>query len=154
VKKWLFLLVAVLACRTGRPAGGTGGGGGSELTGAPAARRAVEEFLVAVKAQDLQAMAVEWGTDKGPARDQLDRSELEKRLIIIQTCYEHDRFQVLDETPGQTGERLVRVEITRGTRSKRPSFTTVQGPGGRWYVKDADFVTMQEMCSDRPARGK
>jgi hypothetical protein len=149
VKKWLVLLVAALACRTGRPAPVSPSG---QLTGAPNARRAVEEFLVAVKAQDLQAMAVEWGTDKGPARDQLERSELEKRLIIMQTCYEHDRFQVLDESPGQLGERLVRVEIVRGTRAKRPSFTAVEGPGKRWYVKDADFVTMQDMCSDRSPR--
>jgi len=50
----------------------------------------VDQFLAAVKAQDLQAMSVVWGTSKGPARDQLERSELEKREIIMQGCYDHD----------------------------------------------------------------
>src|ERR687885_2406127 len=36
--------------------------------GADSPRDAVEDFLKAVRAQDLQAMAAVWGTQKGPAR--------------------------------------------------------------------------------------
>jgi hypothetical protein len=116
------------------------------MTGAPAPRLAVEQFLGAVKAQDLQAMSVVWGTEKGPARDQMDRTELEKREIVMQGCYAHDRYRILDESPSTAGKRLVRVQITRGNKNKTPNFTTVQGPSNRWYVLDADFSAMREFC--------
>jgi hypothetical protein len=100
----------------------------------------------AVAAQDLQAMSVVWGTEKGAARDQLDRNELDKRLIMIQTCYAHDRFSIVEEAPGPSGHRFVKVSITRGRRSKTPNFELVKGPSDRWFVLDADFDAMQEMC--------
>jgi hypothetical protein len=103
-------------------------------------------FLAAVKAQDLQAMSVVWGTEKGPARDQMERSELDKREIIMQTCYDHDRYQILEEAPAPNGARYVRVAITRGQKTKNPNFVTVKGPSDRWYVSDADFGAMRELC--------
>jgi hypothetical protein len=116
------------------------------MTGAVAPRKAVEEFLGAVKAQDLQAMSVVWGTEQGPARDHLDRTELEKREIIMQTCFNHDRFTILEEGPGVAGRRVLRVQIARGTKTKTPSFTTVKGPSDRWYVLDGDILAVQEFC--------
>ncbi|MGQ0648172.1 MAG: hypothetical protein ACT4P7_11430 [Gemmatimonadaceae bacterium] len=100
----------------------------------------------AVAAQDLQAMSVVWGTEKGAARDQLDRNELDQRLIMIQRCYAHDRFSIVDEAPGQSGHRMIKVSIVRGRRTKTPTFELVKGPSDRWFVQDADFDTMQDMC--------
>lgn len=141
MKKWMVLGIAVALVACGKqPATGTA------LTGAPAPRRAVELFLAAVKAQDLQAMSVVWGTDKGPARDQIERTELEKREIIMQSCYDHDRFVIIEEAPAPNGERYVRVAITRGKITKNPNFATVKGPSDRWYVRDADFTAMRELC--------
>lgn len=91
-------------------------------------------------------MSVVWGTQKGPARDQMDRTELEKREIIMQGCYMHDSFRVLNESPGTGGHRMVRVELTRGNRKRTPNFTTVKGPSDRWYVLDADFDAMRDFC--------
>ncbi len=139
MKKLILLAVIVAACSRGP-------GPGSELTGAVAPRRAVEEFMGAVKSQDLQAMSVVWGTEQGPARDHLDRVELEKREIIMTGCYAHDRFRVLGETPSTGGRRMVRVEIVRANKTKTPNFTTVKGPSDRWYVLDADFDTMRDFC--------
>ena len=139
VKKLILLAVVVAAC-------GRGHGPGSALTGAVAPRRAVEEFMGAVKSQDLQAMSVVWGTEKGPARDHLDRTELEKREIIMTGCYSHDRFRILGESPGTGGRRMVRVEIVRANKTKTPHFTTVKGPSDRWYVLDADFDAMRDFC--------
>ncbi|MEP7347168.1 MAG: hypothetical protein ABI877_17995, partial [Gemmatimonadaceae bacterium] len=139
VKKLILLAVIVAACSRGP-------GPGSALTGAVAPRRAVEEFMGAVKAQDLQAMSVVWGTEQGPARDHLDRTELEKREIIMTGCYSHDRFRVLGETPGVGGRRMVRVEIVRANKTKTPTFVTVKGPSERWYVLDADFDAMRDFC--------
>jgi hypothetical protein len=138
VKKWtgVALALALLACAK-RPATG------SALTGATSPRRAVEMFLAAVKAQDLQAMSVVWGTDKGPARDQMERTELDKREIIMQACYEHDRYEIVREAPAPNGERFVSVAITRGQTTKTPNFVAVKGPSDRWYVRDADYGAMR-----------
>jgi hypothetical protein len=141
VSKWIVLgaLVFVSACGR-KPAPGT------SLTGAAAPRLAVEQFMAAVKAQDLQAMSVVWGTAKGPARDQLERTELEKREIIMQGCYDHDSFRVLEEGPAPDGERAVRVEVTRARKTATPTFLMVKGPSDRWYVRDAGINAMREFC--------
>lgn len=145
MKKWLLVVFALAACRSS----GSAPAVNAPLTGAPSPRRAVELFMNAVMAQDLQAMSVVWGTAKGPARDQLERTELEKREIIMQTCYTHDKFRVLEEQAGAGGTRMIRVEITRGPRMKTPNFATVQGPGERWYVLDADIQSMRELCGNQ-----
>ena len=142
VKKLLMVLILLGACRS-RPAG-------EPLTGAPAPRRAVEQFLAAVKAQDLQAMSVIWGTSKGAARDQLERTELEKREIIMQGCFEHDKFRIVDETPGEGGRRVFRVEITKGTITRLPRFYTVLGPSERWYMEDAEITAVRDICRHKP----
>lgn len=149
MKKLLVLSLVLAGC------GGAGRGPGNQLTGAAAPRLAAEQFMRAVAAQDLQAMSVVWGTEKGAAREQMDRTELDKRLIIIQGCYAHDRFQVVDDSPGPNGRRFVKVAITRGRRTKTPSFEMVMGPSERWYVLDADFDTMKDMCGNpRPTGGR
>ena len=134
----LLLLVAAACSRTPAP--------NRSLTGAPAAKLAVEQFLAAVKAQDLQAMSTAWGTVKGPARDQMERTELEKREIIMQGCYEHDKYRILDDVPSTEGRRLIRVELTKGAITARPRFTAVKGPSDRWYVEDADIQAVQRIC--------
>lgn len=133
----LLVLVAV-GCRTPAP--------GGVQTGADRPRRAVELFLAAVNQQDIQAMSVVWGTEKGPARDQLPRQELERREIIMQQCFAHDRYRVIDELPGEGGSRMLRVEITRGSVMRTPQFVTVKGPSDRWYVSDADIAAMRDLC--------
>lgn len=141
MSKWIVMVALVLVAACGRkPAPG------ASLTGAAAPRLAVEQFLAAVKAQDLQAMSVVWGTAKGPARDQLERTELEKREIIMQACYDHDSFRVLEEGPAPDGERAVRVEITRARKTATPTFLMVKGPSDRWYVRDAGINAMREFC--------
>lgn len=142
MKKLLVILLVLGACRS-RPAG-------DPLTGAPAPRLAVEQFLAAIKAQDLQAMSVIWGTDKGPARDQVERTELEKREIIMAGCFDHDKFRIVDESPGEGGRRVFRVEITKGTITRIPRFYAVKGPSERWYVEDAEIAAVRDICRTKP----
>jgi hypothetical protein len=99
-------------------------------------------FMGAVKAQDLQAMGSVWGSEQGAARDHMDRQELDKRLVILQSCYDHDRAQILDESAGPNGQRLVRVQVTRGGKTKVPQFKVGKGPSNRWYVFDTDYDTV------------
>ncbi len=142
MKRSIIALVAVLvACapRTGGP-----------LTGAPAPRPAVEQFLAAVRAQDLQAMSIIWGTAKGPTRDQIERRELEKRELIMQCMFAHDRFRILGENAGQAGRRVFRVELGRGNIVRVTNFTTIQGPSERWYVESADIEPVKDLCRQMP----
>jgi len=87
-------------------------------------------------------MAIAWGTARGPARDQFDRTELDKRLIVMAGCYDSEKHRIIDEQPGDNGKRVLRVELTKGTVTKTPRFTTVKGPSDRWYVEDADFAAV------------
>jgi hypothetical protein len=116
------------------------------MPGAVAPRQAVERFLGAAKSQDLQEMSIAWGTSKGPARDQFERTELEKRLIVMQGCYDSDKHRIVDEQPADNGKRILRVELTKGAVTKTPRFTTVKGPSDRWYVEDADFAAVTALC--------
>jgi hypothetical protein len=146
VKKWCLLAIVAIACSKNPSMG-------SSLAGAPAPRDAVTNFMGAVKAQDLQAMGAIWGSEQGAARDNMDRAELDRRLIILQQCYNHDRAQILDDQAGSTpNERRVRVQVTRGNRTKTPEFKVVKGPSNRWYVQDTDFPTVQgEFCARQPS---
>lgn len=139
MRKWIVLLVVAAACSRGPSPG-------ASLTGAPTPRQAASEFMNAVKAGDLQAMSVVWGTAEGPARDQLPREELDQRLLTMQGCYRHDRFEVLQENVSPGGQRTVQVQISRGNRTKVANFQMVRGPSNRWYVLDADFGSMQDFC--------
>ena len=120
---------------------------GSSLAGAPTPRDAATMFMGAVKSQDLQAMGAVWGSEQGAARDHMEREVLDKRLILLQQCYDHDRAQILDERLGTSAtERVVRVQVTRGNRTKTPEFKIIRGPSNRWYVGDTDFPTVQDFC--------
>lgn len=137
MRKWALLIVVTAACARNP-------GIGSSLTGAPSARDAATLFVSAANSQDLQAMGAVWGNDKGAARDNMDRVQLERRLIILQPCYAHDRAQILDEQMGMTPtERLVRIQLTRANRTKTLQFKVVRGPSNRWYVEDTAYDTVQ-----------
>jgi hypothetical protein len=144
VKKWFLFVVVAAACARNP-------GMGSSMTGAPSASAAATMFVGAAQSQDLQAMGAVWGDAKGAARDNMDRNQLEQRLIILQPCYAHDRAQVLDEQPGVTPtERLVRIQLTRANRTKTLQFKVVRGPSNRWYVNDAAYETVQnDFCRSR-----
>lgn len=136
VRKWVLIAILASACSRSPSMG-------SSLTGAATPRDAVTGFLAAVKAQDLQAMGTVWGTENGPARDILDRADLDKRLVLFQQCYNHDRAQILDEQTISATNREIRVQLTRGDITKIPRFKVVRGPSNRWYVLDTDFEAVQ-----------
>jgi hypothetical protein len=147
VKRSILVMLVLAACRSTPPKTTPQPMGGG--VGAAAPRLAVENFLAAVRAQDLQAMAIVWGTAKGPARDQLERTDLEKRELIMQGCFDHDKFRILDETPGENGMRVFRVELTKGTVKATPHFYAVKGPSERWYVNDATIQEARAICKLR-----
>ncbi len=123
-------------------------GAAPTTVGAATSRAAVEGFLTAVKTQDLQAMSALWGTVKGPARDQMNREEMEKRLVIMQCLLMHDRWRFTED-----GARLLTgghqqwmVELGRKESVATTKFATVSAPGGRWMVEDVDVVPLKDFC--------
>ncbi len=119
--------------------------------GAPTAEAAVQRFFGAVHAEDLQAMAMVWGTHAGPARDNMDRAELEKREVILQCYFNFDTFRILSQTPEVDGRRIVTVELTRAGKTRDPKIYTVLGPSSRWYVENLDIATVRDFCGSAPS---
>jgi hypothetical protein len=116
------------------------------MTGAAAPRLAVEQFLAAAKAGDLQAMSAVFGTSKGAARDNMPLNELEKREVILQCFFNSDSYRVLSDAPGAEGHRVVRAELTKGKVSRQPNFFVIQGPAGRWYVDNMEIAVVRDFC--------
>lgn len=124
---------------------------GRMMTGAPSSREAVESFLGAARAQDLEAMSVVWGTAKGPARDQMKREELEKRELVMMCFFDHERYRVLSESERQgSSGRTYRVELSKGALRRTTNFYTVRGPSDRWYVENADLDPVKDLCRNPP----
>ena len=151
MKRTIYLLLAIAACRSASPTPPTQEPApttttGVSLPGAAQPRQAVERFLRGVESGNLQEIGLAWGTVKGPAADQMERAELDKRLLIFQSCYENDKYRIIDEVPGSEGRRVLRVELTKGNLTRTPRFTTIKGPSERWYVEDADFSAVTALC--------
>ena len=109
---------------------------------------AVDQFLAAVRATDLQAMSVVFGTSSGPARDNMEREQLDKRLIILQCYFNHDKSRMLGETAGVGGHRVFTVELTRGRFVKSPRFYAIKGPNERWFVDNMEIAAVREFCAE------
>jgi hypothetical protein len=116
--------------------------------GSASAKGAIDGFLKAVNAQDLQGMSSLWGNTKGLARDQFKREELEKRLIVMQCLIQHDKATYPEDRARLVtgGRQEYLVELTKRGVSARTSITTVQGPGGRWLVEDVDVAKLRDFC--------
>lgn len=125
-----------------------GAGGINAAGGADSPRAAVDGFLAAVKKQDLQAMSMIWGTEKGLARDQMSRDELEKRLVIMQCSLNHDNWKIVAGLDGTTrvNEQDFRVELQQKNMKEQTMVTTMKGASGRWYVSNADITKLTSFC--------
>ena len=144
-------LLLLAACSSANRGGSSPDG---QLTGGASAQVATEQFLRAIKAKDLQAMSAVFGTDRGPARETMDRVQLEKRVIILQCYFDHDSYRVLGEMAGSDGHRDVRVELTKGKLVRQTVFNTIRGPAGRWYVDNMDIAAVREFCGNPGTYGR
>src|SRR4051812_42258824 len=85
VKKLLIVLLLAAACTTTNTVIPATSQAPSQGLGP---RPALDQFLAAVRAQDLQAMSLAWGNKDGPVRDSkiMTRDEVERREVIL-ICY-------------------------------------------------------------------
>ena len=146
MKKLLVLLLAlVAACRPAPPTTTPSGA----LYGSASPRAAVEAFLAGIRAGDLQAISAVWGTERGPlvTAGDITRDEIEKRELIMICYFRHDEARILEQAAsGQPDRPAFRVELKRGNLTRIPTFTTAQGPQGRWFVADADVQAVRDFC--------
>lgn len=122
--------------------GATACGGGSQRPGSAAPnsmQETVNQFLGAVKANDLGRMGRLWGTDKGPAAASMDPAELSQRLTVIQRYLTHSGFRVIEgplTVPGKERLRTFRVELHRLNCVRVLPLDVIQTRSGGWVVYD------------------
>lgn len=138
MKRFVLALALLSTCRSA-PREGT------EITGAPSPRAAVDRLLSAIRAQDLQALGAVWGDKRGAARDIMPRDEYDKRVIVMQCFFSHDQARVLSGPTTKVDTVLFNLELTKGTIRAQTVAKTLQGPGSRWYVLTMDPVP-QGLC--------
>ncbi len=141
----LMVLVAIMGCH--RTVGGP-------EAGATSSEAAVQQFLFAAKAQDLQAMSAVWGNAESPVRDRADRQQLERRLLLMTCHLRHDESRIGSGNAGVAGTVQHRVDLTQGDKKASPMFTTVRNTKTRrWFVQDFDFAATSGFCTagNRPA---
>jgi hypothetical protein len=143
-----FRLIAGLLLLTACSSATHSGANSGQLTGGASAQLAVDQFLRAVKSRDLQAMSTIFGTNNGPARETMDRTELEKREIILACYFNNDSYRILGERSGQGGHREVNVELRKGNMTRQSTFYAVRGPGDRWYVDNMDIAAVRDFCGN------
>jgi len=146
------LLGGVVACGGHNPPQTSPTPSRSQGLGAASPREAVDLFFASVRSQDLQAMSLVWGTVKGPARDNMERTELEKREILLQCYFTNDSYLITDETQPSEGRRMFHVELTRGQVKRSPAVFTVRGPAGRWYVENLEIAVVRDFCTGTSIR--
>ena len=135
MKRIALLLLFAAACKTVAI--------GTSRTGADDARSAVERFLAAARAQDLQALSVVWGNEKGAQRDQLARAELEQREVIMIRLLRHDQSRISEPQRAPNGRLALTVDLKQGALTASPVFTAVRAKSGRWYVENLDLTMLQ-----------
>lgn len=121
------------------------------MPGAPAPRVAVDFFMNAIRAQDLQALGEIWGSERGPALGQVQ--DFERRGLIMMCYLSHDRFRILNERAamGAGSDVEFQVEVTRGQLVRTSVFTVVQGPSERWYLSNVELSPLADLCRNPPS---
>ena len=135
----VLLFVATLGCASAPR--------GVDQPGAPTPALAVERFMAAAKAQDLQALSLAWGSAKGPARSVVPKDQIERRELIMICYLTHDSYAVHGENPAPDGRRAFSVELRRGPIARRTTLTTVQGPSNRYYVSEVALEPLSDLCA-------
>lgn len=98
--------------------------------------------MAAVQANSLVAMSELWGGRRGPAVSYMDVEELQKRLTVIQTYLEHERYEILrvneprlDDRPNQ---RTIEIRLSRKGCTPVVPITVIRYRAG-WLVYDIDL---------------
>jgi hypothetical protein len=135
---------------------GCGGGSPSTAPVPQTLSAALDEFLVAVKANNLSRMGQLWGTDRGPAAEWMQPELLRQRVTVIQKYLAHTGYRVVEgpsPVPGKDNVRAFRVELQQnGCNHVQPIDVTKTRSGG-WIVVDVHLEAAGSpgsTCGNRP----
>lgn len=98
----------------------------------------LRQFMAAVNAQDLEKMALLWGTERGPStissRNSPDARH--QQLTVMQRVLAADSFRVrsIEPVPGHETQRRIDVDLMRGPKRATVPFVLVPARTGGWLV--------------------
>ncbi|MBI1809256.1 MAG: hypothetical protein HYR75_05100 [Gemmatimonadetes bacterium] len=152
MRRFTLLLLLAVGCRS---AGVGTPSAGSKSPGAASQTVAIDRFIAAGNAQDVQALLAAWGDENGSRRDHettaAERAEDERNAIILICHLKNTTHQIQDSKPGAGGRTFYDVDMTQGTAHARVRFTVAETPSRQYFVADFDVVTMQHagFCSNK-----
>jgi hypothetical protein len=115
------------------------GGAGSQTPVPQSMNASVEQFLGAVKANDLDRMGGLWGTERGPAAGWMKPGELRQRLTVIQKYLDHGGYRIIEGpllVPARSELRTYRIELQRAGCSQLVPIDVIRTRSGGWLVYD------------------
>jgi hypothetical protein len=130
----LIVLLTLLGAACG------GGSAGPQTPVPQSVNAALEQFLSAVKANDLSRMGGLWGTDRGPASQWMKPDELRQRLSVIQKYLDHTGYRIVEgplAVPSRNDLRTYRVDLQRaGGCTQVVQVDVIRTRSGGWLVFD------------------
>ena len=127
------------------------GCGGSPAPSAPvpvSPPQAVEQFLAAANAENLQRMGELWGDEHGPNRSG-PQNVRTQRLTIIQRLVRGEAHEIVATDATTPSRPKLSVTITQGTRRFTVPFTLAQWHGG-WLVKEIGIDQAMPTAGSQP----
>jgi len=125
----MLALGALASCRGPNPRGAP-----SPVT--PEA--AIEQFLDATNAGDLERMATLWGSEAGPSNvtNQIPARDRVQRLTIMHRLLRNDSRRLAGSDNTQPSRPVRTYEIVQGTRRFQVPFTCVTSRYGGWLIQE------------------
>jgi len=99
----------------------------------------ISQFLTAVKANDQKRMGELWGTERGPAVNNMNSRALQQRLTVIQKYLDNSGYRIIEGpllVPGHDDRRTYRVELQRSNCNHVLPIEVVRTRSGGWLVYD------------------
>ena len=116
--------------------------------GSATPRDALQKFLAAAKAQDVQALGKAMGSADGPLIATQPQDQVEMRAVIMFCYLHHDSYTITREIAASGGDRIVTAELKYKTVTRSADFITARGkPNNLWYVKQFEPTQLNEICA-------
>ena len=133
----VLVALGTLAC-------GGGPGPGKPVPQSP--QETLTQFMLAVKANDLNRMGTLWGSDRGPAAEWMKGDELKERLTVIQKYLVYEGYRVVEgplRVPGHADTQTIRIEVQRASLCTFVApLDLVRTKSGAWVVNDVHLGSL------------
>jgi hypothetical protein len=119
-------------------------------TGAPsvATSLAIEQFLRAVNAKDLDTMARLFGTVDGPITRRDPKKDIDNRMFALAAVLRHEDYAIegMQIVPGRRDEATrVNVRMTVQGQTVRVPYTLVWSRDGNWLIEQIGIEAVTSM---------